>query len=159
MSKRKRYKPRGINPMAHLTAIMGSRILSKDDVTAMASKPRLALSEISKGKLTTENWQDLFDGCNLLEQLIRNGKARDPDGLITATQQAIIDIADRHKTTGSTALKAGELNALLDFCAAYTQVLETVTNQEVFEAFDAMQRRVARVMAEGKRTPGGIRVE
>lgn len=159
MSKRKRYVPRAVNPMAHLTAILGSRYLSTDDIVQMSLKPVLAVDQIRTGKATQDDWQIMFDACNLLEALVKFNHASDPDGLIESTQDVIATIADRFMLSDSRAVKADELSMLRDFCTAYSQVLGTVTNQEVFEAFDYVRRNVQRVMSEGKRSASGIRIK
>lgn len=146
MSKRKRYKPRGVNPMAYLTAIMGSRFISKDDILQMSLKPSLAVDQIRIGQAAQEDWQILFDACNLLEELIKRGHAKDPDGLVDATQEAVVAILDRAKT-GKRAVYPAEMQTLRDFCAAYSLILESLTNQQLFVAFEAVQRRLVRVMA------------
>lgn len=142
---RKKYRPKAVNPLAHMTAILGSRFLSKDDLLQMSLKPSLALDAITVGNDTTEDWRCLFECNNLFEQLIKKGHAQDPQDMVGDTQQAIVSILERRKT-GNKALYAGELKALRDFCANYSMVIETLTNQELFVAFDAMLKNLERVI-------------
>ena len=55
MRKRSTYRPRGINPTAHLMAIHGAALLSKDDRTVWALELRGALDAVREARATRQH--------------------------------------------------------------------------------------------------------
>jgi hypothetical protein len=151
MRKRSKYRPKGVNPEAHLMAMQGSAKLNIDDVLRFAAPLDAAVEAARQGKATTQHWQAVFNAINLIEELIRKKVAQDEDGAIEAMQQAVIDALDRLKSTGSKTLKAQEISALLDLLGVYTDLLSGITHSELFEADLGVKRRLIRVLKQGPR--------
>ena len=157
MRKRSSYRPRGVNPTAHLVAIHGAALLSRDDRTVWALELRGALDAVREARATKAHWDTIFDSVNLAEELVRVRLASDPSGVISDAQQACADIIQRMQTTGTRAARAGELAALWDLEAAMIDILATVTHAERFKAEERIRART-RAARAGK-IPGAIVVE
>jgi len=157
MRKRSSYRPRGVNPTAHLVAIHGAALLSRDDRTVWALELRSALDAVREARATKAHWDTIFDSVNLAEELVRVRLASDPSGVISDAQQACADIIQRMQTTGTRAARAGELAALWDLEAAMIDILATVTHAERFRAEERIRARTRAALA-GK-IPGAIVVE
>ncbi len=150
--KRSSYRPRGINPTAHLVAMHGAALLSRDDRTVWALQMRDALDAVARGKATRTHWGTIFDAVNLAEELVRMGLASDPDGIISGAQAACAEIIRRQQATGTRAVRAGELAALRCLEAAMIDILATVTHAERFRAEERIRARTA--AARAGRIPG-----
>ena len=86
--RRKAYRPRPVNPEAHLVAIMGVAWLSRDDQTLWALAIDDAVRAVARGQASQAHWREIFDAVNLVEQLVIMRKAQDPHGLVQAAQDA-----------------------------------------------------------------------
>jgi hypothetical protein len=153
----KSYRPRGVNPTAHLVAIQGACLLSLDDRTRWALTLDSAIQAVRTGTATEADWRTLFDGVNLVEQLVIMRLARDPAGLVQAAQDACVAITDRQRTSGVRAARAAELGALADLRAAWVTLMDGITHAQRFAADEAVARRVRRALAGG--LPGARVVE
>ncbi len=147
--KRSRYRPRGINPQAHLMAIQGAAWLSTDDQLRWAQDVDAAVTLVARGKATKTDWEIIFDAVNLVEQLVRMRRGRDEGGLVDAAQEACMAILDRQRDTGSLAVRAAELAALQDLCAGFATLLNGITQAERFQAGERVERRVRHALAGG----------
>ena len=147
--KRSTYRPRGINPTAHLVAIAGAALLSRDDRTVWALQMRDALDAVARGKAQRQQWGVIFDAVNLAEELTRMGLAADPDGIISGAQEACAEIVRRQQATGARAVRAGELAALRCLEVAMIDILATVTHSERFRAEETIRARAATARAGG----------
>ena len=157
MRKRSTYRPRGVNPTAHLMAIHGAALLSKDDRTIWALQMREALDAVREARATRQHWDTIFDAVNLAEELVRMRLASDPSGVIRDAKQACADIIQRMQTTGTRAARAGELAALWDLEAAMIDILAGITHAERFRAEERIRARTAAALAGG--IPGAVVVE
>ena len=146
MRKRSAYRPKGANPLAHLMAIQGAALLSKSDALLRAELLAMAVSDITKGDMTSKPWTQVFDGINMAEEWCRMGIA-DGLGAIEELQTVILAVWDRHKATKSTALYADEVKALREFVGCYVDLLQGVTHQQYFRAQMAVEERTRRVLA------------
>ncbi len=158
MKKRSKYRPRGANPQAYLMAIQGAAKLDINDVLKFVAPLDAAIEAARQAKATKEHWKAIFNAINLIEELVRMKVAQDEDGAIEAIQQAVIDVLDRLKQTGSKTLKAQEIGALLDLLGVYSDLLSGITHSELFAAELGVQRRLVRVLSEGPK-PGEIVVK
>ena len=143
----KSYRPRGVNPTAHLVAIQGACLLSLDDRTRWALTLDAAIQAVRTGTATEADWRTLFDGVNLVEQLVLMRLARDPAGVVWAAQDACTAIIDRQRTSGVRAARAAELGALADLRAAWVTLMDGITHAQRFAADEAVARRVRRALA------------
>jgi hypothetical protein len=148
MRKRSRYRPRGVNPTAHLVAMHGAALLSRDDRTIWALEMRAALDAVREGRATVTQWGVIFDSVNLAEELCRMGLASDPEGVISAAQAVCAEVIRRH-AVGTRAIRAAELAALRDLEAAAIDILATVTHAERFRAEERIRARTRAAQAGG----------
>lgn len=149
MRKRSKYRPRPVNPTAHLVAIQGAAWLSQDDQTVWALEMDAAITAVARGKAKTEEWKVIFDSVNLVEALVRMRRARDPGGLVDAAQEACVAILDRQRDTGSKAVHAAELAALHDLRAGWVTLMSGITQADRFQAGELVQRKVHHALAGG----------
>ena len=150
--KRSRYRPRPVNPEAHLVAIQGASLLSLDDRARWALTLDAAIQAVRTGTATEADWRTLFDAVNLVEQLVLMRLARDPAGLVQAAQDACTAIIDRQRTSGVRAARAAELGALADMRAAWVTLMDGITHAQRFAADEAVARRVRRALAGAEPT-------
>jgi uncharacterized protein (UPF0147 family) len=148
--KRSRYRPRGVNPTAHLVAMMGVSWLSRDDQTLWALAIDDAVRAVARGQASQAHWREIFDAVNLVEQLVIMRKAQDPHGLVQAAQDACEAILDRQRATGVRAARASELAALHELRAGWVELMSGITQAERFAAGEAVQHRVRRALAGGE---------
>ena len=155
--KRSSYRPRGVNPTAHLVAIHGAALLGRDDRTIWALQMRDALEAVARGKAQRQHWGVIFDSVNLAEELCRMRLASDPDGVIAGAQAACAEIIQRQQTTGTRAVRAGELAALRCLEVAMIDILATVTHSERFRAEETIRARTRAAQAGG--IPGAVVID
>jgi hypothetical protein len=148
--KRSRYRPRGVNPTAHLVAIQGVSWLSRDDQTLWALAIDDAVRAVARGQASQAHWREIFDAVNLVEQLVIMRKAADPHGLVQSAQDACEAILDRQRATGVRAARASELAALHELRAGWVELMSGITQAERFAAGEAVQHRVRRALAGGE---------
>lgn len=149
--------PPGVNPTAHLMAMTGASLLSKDDRSIWALQMRDALDAVREARATKPQWDTIFDSVNLAEELVRMRLASDPSGVISDAQAACAEIIQRMQTTGKRAARAGELAALWDLEAAMIDILSAVTHSERFRAEERIRARTRAALAGG--IPGAVVVE
>ena len=155
--KRSTYRPRGVNPTAHLVAITGAALLSRDDRTVWALQMYDALDAVARGKAQRQQWGVIFDAVNLAEELVRMGLAADPDGIISGAQAACAEIIRRQQATGTRAVRAGELAALRCLEVAMIDILAAVTHSERFRAEERIRARTRE--AQAGRIPGATVID
>lgn len=148
--KRSKYRPRGVNPTAHLVAIMGVSWLSRDDQTLWALAIDDAVRAVARGQASQAHWREIFDAVNLVEQLVIMRKAHDPGRIVQAAQDACEAILDRQRATGVRAARASELAALHELRAGWVELMSGITQAERFAAGEAVQHRVRRALAGGE---------
>jgi hypothetical protein len=147
--KRSSYRPRGINPTAHLVAIQGACMLSLDDRTRWALTLDAAIQAVRTGTATEADWRTLFDAVNLVEQLVLMRLAPDPWGVVRAAQDACAAILDRQRASGVRAARATELAALTDLRASFVTLMNGITHSEKFAAKETVERRSSAALAGG----------
>lgn len=152
--RKKKYKPRPINPLAYKVAMQGAAKLTVDDVLRFVLPVDVAVNNARKGEIDKQGWQSIFNAINMLEAFIRMKVAFDKDGAIEHLQQTIITILDRTKQRGTKALYAEEISVLMDLRAMYAEVLAAVTHSQFFDAEEIVQKRLSRVMSE--KPPRGV---
>ena len=148
MRKRSSYRPRGVNPTAHLVAMHGASLLSRDDRTIWALELRDALDAVREARATQRQWGVIFDAVNLAEELCRMGLASDPDRVISAAQDVCAEVIGR-QAKGIRAVRAAELSALRDLEAAMIDILAAVTHAERFRAEQTIRARTRAALAGG----------
>ena len=138
---RKQYKPHGINTKAHVVAMMGASALHIDDRTVWALALDSAITSVAQGKASVQQWSCIFAAAALLEQLVRDGKVRDPDGIVRHAEDACISITTRYRL-GQRAVRAQELADLRALFTAWSEATENLTQNEKFQAEQRIVRRM-----------------
>lgn len=156
MRKRSSYRPKGVNPTAHLMAMMGAACLSTSDVLIRAERVRLAIDQACIGQATPTDWRQVFDAVNMAEQLIRMKVAAGRE-VVEGLQETIEAIHDRQRATGTRALHQAERDMLKDFAADYAAILSGVTQQQYMNAQRGVEERVRRILC-GERIPANVRI-
>lgn len=154
--KRSSYRPKGVNPIAHLMAMMGAAALSRDDVLRRAMRLRLAVDEACIGRATPDDWRQVFDAVNMAEQLIRMKLCAGRE-VVEGLQETIEAIHDRQRTTGTKALHQAERAMLQSFAVDYADILGGVTQQQYMLAQRGVEDRIRRILS-GERIPASVRV-
>lgn len=138
---RKQYKPRGVNASAHVVAMMGASALHINDITIWTLELDEAITAVARGKATQDQWTRIFRATALLEQLVRDGKLRDPDGIVPHAEDACIAITTRYRL-GQRAVRAQELADLRALFSAWSAAVEAITQGEMFQAEQRIARRI-----------------
>lgn len=149
MRKRSKYRPKPVNAMAHLVAMQGASKLDKTDAIRFTMVVQDAVDLISKGIAEKKHWQEIFSAINVMEALVVMGKANDESDFISDMQNAVIEILDRTKITGSKALYPNELATLRDIVACYADLLCEITHSELFMAHDMSKQRIQNALKGG----------
>jgi hypothetical protein len=146
----KAYRPRPVNPEAHLVAIQGVAWLSRDDQTVWALTIDDAVRAVARGQASQAHWSEIFHAVNLVEQLVIMRKAQDPHGLVQAAQDACTAMLDRQRESGVRAARAAELAALDALRAGWVELMSGITQAERFQAGEAVAHRRRRALAGGE---------
>lgn len=154
--KRSSYRPKGVNPTAHVMAMMGAACLSRSDVLLRAERVRFAVDQAGLGQATQADWRQVFDAVNMVEQFIRMKVCAGRD-VVEGLQGAIEAIHDRQRAMGTRALYQAERAALQDFAADYAGILSGVTQQQYMLAQRGVEDRIRRILS-GERIPASVRV-
>lgn len=156
MKKRSSYRPTGINPNAHIMAMMGACRLSTTDALWRAERVHLAVEDACTGRADAECWRVVFDAVNMAEQLIRQKLAAGRD-VVDSLQDTIAVIVERERTDGTRAMHSAEKTALRGFAADYAGLLSGVTQQQYMQAQRGVEDRIRRILS-GERIPASIRI-
>ena len=138
---RKQYKPHGINTKAHVVAMMGASALHIDDRTVWSLALDLAITNVAQGKASQQQWSCIFAAIALLEQLVRDGKVRDPDGIVQTAEDTCTEIIERWRR-GQRAVRAKELADLRVLFTAWSEATADITQGEKFQAEQRIIRRM-----------------
>lgn len=150
MSKpRKKYRPRGVNPVSYLATIMGAALLTRDDVIRFAENVHAAVDAVRQGNAEKHHWQSIFNAINLMDELIRMRLAQDPHGVIGEMQGTVSAILTRAAERGTKALLADELATLRDIAATFTDLLSGLTHAQLFNAQERVDHKIAHALRTG----------
>lgn len=147
--KMSRYNPKGANPQAWVVAMQGPMLLSRHDQSTRALNLHICVDRIARGEADHGDWRQVFDVCNLLEELGKNPRVmQGAQEFVEHCQEQIVSIMDRHKANpASRAVKAEELQALRDMETLWAEVLGIITHHQYFVAEQAVNERTRRVLA------------
>lgn len=147
---------RDVNAIA--LAMHGASLLAKHDQAVQAMNTRMAIDDVLCGTRSRENWRVVFDMTNLIEELCRNPRvARGAEPFVASLQGAIVTIMDRHKESGSTAMRASEVAVLNEAHALFVELLSFVTYRDLAQAQAGVTARIRHALSS--REPGAIVVE
>ncbi len=88
-----------------------------------------------------QQWSCIFAAAALLEDLVKAGKARDPDDIVRHAEDACIAITTRYRL-GQRAVRAQELADLRALFAAWSEATADMTQGEKFLAEQRIVRRM-----------------
>ena len=142
----KKYRPRAVNPFAHLVAIQGAALLTLDDRVRWALQIEDAITAVQTAKADVSHWTAIFDAVNLVEQLVLDGYAKDTDGIVEAAQQACVDIMDRRVKSGARAVRSTELAALRTLAGAWADLIDNLTHQQRRASEERLAHRIRRAL-------------
>ena len=155
MSKRKRYRPKPVNPNVLALAGIGQSKLMPEDQEARIAPPRLALEQITKGQESQADWQAIFDVINMLDRFVKMPTVmRHGKDYLNTMQGVVKTILDRQKETGTKAIYPGELEDLRGLVDLWTELLATVTHREYSMAEDRAHARLVSVLRSKNPVPG-----
>lgn len=155
MSKRKRYRPKPVNPNVLALASIGQSKLTAEDQDSRTGPPRLALEQITKGQASQADWQAIFDVINMLDRFVKMPTVmRHGKNYLNTMQGVVVAILDRHKATGTKAIYPGELEDIRGLVELWAELLSTVTHREYSLAEDRAHARLVSVLRSKKAQPG-----
>jgi hypothetical protein len=147
MSKpRKKYRPRGANPLSFILTMKGATLLIKDDQIIKAELMRAAVDAAARAEASTGHWRDICDVLNMLEAFAAARLLQADDGFFDAQKQNLVDIHTRIRERGIRTLHAAELQLLRDLQVAWASALAGVTNNEYRQAEERVLRKIAQAV-------------
>lgn len=157
MSKRKRYRPKPVNPNVLALAGIGQSKLMPEDQEARIAPARVALDQITKGQASQADWQSIFDVINMLDRFVKMPTVmRHGQEYLNTMQGVVVKILDRQKATGTKALYPGELEDLRGLVELWAEILSTVTHREYSMAEERAHARLVSVLRAKKPIQGVI---
>lgn len=146
---RKAHRPQRVAANAMLIAVNGVQQLHRRDVQRQMALLRLALDEFRRGLQCSQHWRSLADAGNVTETLSAMGlcAGADADRVIRQAQQALHDVALRHRALGTWALRHDELDALDWLLSLHARQLQECDYSEFSRAMDRTHTRVAQARA------------
>lgn len=156
---RKAYKPKHINPLAHMLGMQGAKRLDIDEQVTRAEMLRGAVDAIASGEVEQGQWQKVFAVVNLLAALgdLPSSPLKGAEDFISRAQDTIADAMDRIRDTGSPTLHAEEAALLRDLQSLWADVLAVISRRELFQAAEKVQVNYQRACS-AKVLPAGTRV-
>ncbi len=145
--KRCRRRARAVNPLAYQAALMGACKMTFQDASRRAIGLCMAVDEARQGRQSATHWREIFDAINITNELVRAKVAQDPSGAIARLESMAVAMMARFRALGSATLRSEELQALREFSADYTGLLQGVTMGEYFTACAKVEARTRRVMS------------
>lgn len=152
MSKRKAYRPKQVNPMAHVVAFQGSHILSKPDQLKQALNLATAVSNISKTGGLKEDWLIVFDVVNMVNVMDDEGRVIQGAAEFVGRCQDVAEAAMDRRKAGTAALKAAELQTLRELQTLWAEILGGMTYSDWARCTKAVALRVASALVHGTKS-------
>lgn len=147
MSKRKKYKPKHVNPVSWKVAVMGQCLLAEVDREDFAAPVKLAVDNASKGCASKADWQAIFDVINMVDTFSTMPKVmQDATDYARSIQNVIEQLLNRQKATNSTTLYAHELADLRGVVELWREVLGVVTMGEYLQCQEKTHHRIIQAL-------------
>ncbi|WP_343639000.1 hypothetical protein [Roseateles sp.] len=143
---RKKYRPRGANPMSFLLTMKGATLLLKDDQIIKAELMRAAVDAAARAEASTGHWRDICDVLNMLEAFAAMRLLKAEDGFFDQQKKNLVDVHGRIRASGIRTLRAPELQLLRDLQVAWAAALAGVTNNEYRQAEERVLRKIAQAV-------------
>ena len=157
---RKAYRPRAVDPHAHLRAITYTRRIDAADAARQVALLNDALAAFMRGHDCPQHWRSLADCANVAESLslLGIGSNAEADRIVHEAQVALSAVATRRQQRGSWTLYAAEIDALQWLLALHKAQLEAADYFEFDRALAATKRRISQAVA-GNAPAGAVIVE
>jgi hypothetical protein len=146
---RKRCKrkvwPTNINPIAH--AIAGAAIPDSGALDKLRLCELSAIDNMVNGRATTEDWRWLADVVNIAETMGKAGIGPEVLPYCEASQQALLEAAERYQKTGKMGLSGIGLTSIKEMWEYHDLQRTSVARSE----YEKMIRKTANyIKAKGK---------
>ncbi len=153
MRKRSKYRPQGVNVLAHQVAARGAALLTEADVQGFVVPVRQAVERITTASETLDDWRNVFGAVNVTEAMLESRVSGDRPHewreWITEVQTAMLAVISRRATRKQAAIHAEEARHLRSIIGTYETACRAVTCRQMLEA----QRRAGRKVAQALSRP------
>lgn len=140
---KKKYRPRPIiqDPIRYVTALVrpapeAARLKTKIGI-------HLAMTNITKGEGTKDDWQEVANALNLSVILAEMGYGKDYVPLIVEAQGSMVLVRDRLKATGKAILRGVEMRAINEALAVHDEQIDLATVKDIEKALFAIEKALA----------------
>lgn len=142
MRKRSRYRPKGVilNPMAYVMEGMVPVTQHGSYLVTLKIRNHGALANLTQGKATKRDVDELIECFNVAEALYRMGMGREYGSVLREAQQALLEVGARGLDTGRflcTGPQIGMLNTMMELHDAQ---LDLCTVRDIDEAIRLVRR-------------------
>jgi hypothetical protein len=147
--QRKAYRPKLVALNAIQRAIEGAALLPREQVAGIKAILANALVAFGRGEQCAGHWRSMADALNVAEGLAAIGICSDDDSTdrISAGQQALANVQQRHTARGSWTLYPAERQALDDALWLHGIQLEHTSFSEYERAVDNTRERIRQAIA------------
>ena len=147
MRKRCKRKvwPTNINPIAH--AIAGAAVADDASLNKLRLCELSAIDNMVNGRATTEDWRWLADVVNIAETMGKAGIGPEVLPYCQASQQALLEAAERYQKTGKMGLSGAGIRAVKELWE-YHDLQRTSVARSEYERM--IQKTINHVRSHGK---------
>lgn len=147
--KKSKYRPKGVNPTAHLVALQGVHKFDVQSRNIELIPLHAAVGKILEHAATKEDWYAVYHAVNMIEQLVRDKVLKDEAGWLKEVQDTMLDLVETRR-----ACRHHEIALLRDVLEYFTLILDTVTFAQYVNAKEAIAKRKAALWANAP----GVRI-
>jgi hypothetical protein len=140
---KKKYRPRAIikDPIRYVTALV--RPAPEAARTKTKIGIHLAMTNITKGEGTKDDWQEVANALNLSVILAEMGYGQEYVPLIVEAQGSMVMVRDRLKATGKAILRGIEMRAINEALAVHDEQIDLATVKDIERALLAVEKALA----------------
>lgn len=146
MRKRSRFRPQGVNPVAHVVAMKGAAPLDARDVASFIGPVRTAVQQVLTAAETIDDWRKIFRAINVCEALmearVSGDKPHEYRGWLADVQETVLAVFGRRQDQPEAALRPEEARSLRSICGTYETALRAVNCRQMLDAERKADRKV-----------------
>lgn len=161
MRKRSKYRPLGVNRLAHQMAMRGAALLDERDIAEFVGPVRQAVGRITLAEEARDDWREVFRAVNvteaLLEARVSGDRPHEWRQWLEEVQTAALDVVSRRTDRPKAALHAEEARRLRSIVGTYETACRSVTCRQMLEARRRADRKVSQALARPD-VPCGVTV-
>lgn len=134
MRKRSKYRPKPVlrNPIGYVIESMTPVVQHTDGyVMKLQVRNHLAMANLTRGKATKQDINELIGMVNMTEALWRLGLGKEYKQEVNAGLKALFDVATRGATTNKFILRAEEMKAINTILELHDAQLEIATVKDI----------------------------